>query len=55
MLSGSPATSVNEDSEYNFTPTLTDSDSNDTHTFSITNKPSWASFDSQTGKLSGTP
>ncbi|TLX47714.1 hypothetical protein C1E24_07250, partial [Pseudoalteromonas phenolica] len=55
VLSGSPAASVNEDTEYNFTPTLTDSDTSDTHTFSITNKPSWASFDSQTGKLSGTP
>ncbi|WP_254663592.1 Ig-like domain-containing protein [Pseudoalteromonas sp. BMB] len=55
VLSGTPATSVNEDSEYDFTPTLTDSDTGDTHTFSITNKPSWATFDTQTGKLSGTP
>jgi len=55
VLSGSPATTVNEDSEYSFTPTLTDTDTNDTHTFSITNMPSWASFDTQTGKLSGTP
>ncbi|GEK11095.1 tandem-95 repeat protein [Pseudoalteromonas peptidolytica] len=55
VLSGTPATSVNEDSLYEFTPTLTDSDTNDTHTFSITNSPSWASFNTQTGKLSGTP
>ncbi|WP_010605258.1 Ig-like domain-containing protein [Pseudoalteromonas maricaloris] len=55
VLTGTPATSVNEDSEYDFTPTLTDSDTADTHTFSITNKPSWATFDTQTGKLSGTP
>nr|WP_223192106.1 Ig-like domain-containing protein [Pseudoalteromonas piscicida] len=55
VLTGTPATSVNEDSEYDFTPTLTDSDTSDTHTFSITNRPSWATFDPQTGKLSGTP
>ena len=55
VLSGTPATSVNEDSEYSFTPTLTDPDTGDTFTYSIVNKPSWASFDTQTGKLSGTP
>ncbi|WP_240036198.1 Ig-like domain-containing protein [Pseudoalteromonas sp. A757] len=55
VLSGTPATTVDEDSEYDFTPTLADSDTGDTHTFSITNKPNWATFDTQTGKLSGTP
>ncbi|WP_442792690.1 tandem-95 repeat protein, partial [Pseudoalteromonas sp. T1lg23B] len=55
VLSGTPATSVNEDSAYSFTPTLTDSDSGDTHTFSITNQPTWASFDTSTGALTGTP
>jgi hypothetical protein len=30
-------------------------DANDTLTLSMTNKPAWASFDLQTGELSGTP
>ncbi|WP_125720526.1 tandem-95 repeat protein [Pseudoalteromonas rubra] len=55
VLSGTPQTTVNEDAEYVFEPQLTDSDSDDTHTFVISNKPDWASFDEQTGKLSGTP
>ncbi|PCK32823.1 hypothetical protein CEX98_05150 [Pseudoalteromonas piscicida] len=55
VLSGSPDTSVDEDSVYDFTPTLTDSDTDDTHTYSIVNKPDWAEFDTQTGQLTGTP
>ncbi|WP_405632580.1 Ig-like domain-containing protein, partial [Pseudoalteromonas sp. Ld20] len=55
VLSGSPITSIDEDAEYSFTPTLTDPDTADTQTFSITNKPSWATFDTATGLLSGTP
>ncbi len=55
VLSGSPAISVNELIAYSFTPTLTDSDASDSHTFSIINKPSWASFDTSDGTLSGTP
>ncbi|CAH9067825.1 hypothetical protein PSECIP111951_03909 [Pseudoalteromonas holothuriae] len=55
VLTGTPATSINEDSAYSFTPTLADSDTGDTHTYSITNKPTWASFDTQTGALTGTP
>ncbi|MBE0365842.1 hypothetical protein PULV_b0521 [Pseudoalteromonas ulvae UL12] len=54
-ISGTPQTSVNEDMQYQFTPTAHDEDLSDTLTFSITNKPSWASFDTQTGRLSGTP
>ncbi|OUL56533.1 hypothetical protein B1199_17900 [Pseudoalteromonas ulvae] len=54
-ISGTPQTSVNEDTQYQFTPTAHDEDLSDTLTFSITNKPSWASFDTQTGRLSGTP
>jgi hypothetical protein len=53
-ISGTPATTVDADATYNFTPTASDSDS-DTLTFSISNKPSWATFDTATGKLSGTP
>ncbi|MCL1149835.1 beta strand repeat-containing protein, partial [Shewanella ulleungensis] len=55
VISGTPATSVNEDSAYSFTPTATDADSGDSLTFSITNKPTWASFNSANGQLSGTP
>ncbi|WP_045859381.1 invasin domain 3-containing protein [Teredinibacter purpureus] len=52
---GSPATSVAADSHYNFTPTATDVDAGDTLIFSITNKPTWASYNTTTGELSGTP
>ncbi|MDP5214510.1 Ig-like domain-containing protein [Pseudoalteromonas tunicata] len=54
-ISGTPSTSVNEDSSYQFTPSAYDDDIGDVLTFSITNKPSWAQFDSKTGQLFGTP
>lgn len=53
-ISGTPTTTVDSDSEYSFTPTSEDVD-DDTLTFSVQNKPSWASFNTSTGKLSGTP
>jgi len=53
-ISGQPAITVLQDAAYSFTPTANDIDG-DTLTFSIQNKPSWASFDSSTGKISGTP
>ncbi|WP_345987289.1 tandem-95 repeat protein [Sulfurimonas sp. HSL1-2] len=53
-ISGTPATSVNQDAPYSFTPGAGDIDG-DTLTFSIQNKPSWATFDTATGALSGTP
>ncbi|MDP2571179.1 putative Ig domain-containing protein, partial [Vibrio penaeicida] len=55
VISGMPATTVNEDEAYRFTPTMTDADNGDSHTFSIVNKPVWAMFDTATGTLSGTP
>ncbi|GGI78663.1 GlyGly-CTERM sorting domain-containing protein [Shewanella hanedai] len=55
VISGTPASSVDEDSLYSFTPTLLDADSNDTHSFSVSNKPNWASFNGSNGTLSGTP
>ncbi|QIR15124.1 putative Ig domain-containing protein [Shewanella aestuarii] len=55
VISGSPATSVNEDAVYSFTPSVSDDDTGDTLTFSISNKPTWASFNSSNGQLSGTP
>ncbi|KDM92850.1 Ig-like domain-containing protein [Photobacterium galatheae] len=53
-ISGQPQDQVSEDSAYSFMPQATDIDQ-DTLTFSIQNKPAWASFDPQTGQLSGTP
>ncbi|SEI12628.1 Fibronectin type III domain-containing protein [Rheinheimera pacifica] len=54
QISGSPATSVDQGQAYSFVPTVTDPDG-DTLTFSIQNKPTWASFDTATGALTGTP
>ncbi|HFC53827.1 MAG TPA: hypothetical protein ENJ43_05285 [Gammaproteobacteria bacterium] len=54
-ISGNPPTQVEEDTPYSFKPMAEDSDEGDTLTFSITNPPSWASFDPATGRLSGTP
>ncbi|NOU52353.1 tandem-95 repeat protein [Pseudoalteromonas sp. JBTF-M23] len=53
-ISGQPATSVVEGDSYSFTPIAQDIDSVNL-TFSIENKPTWASFNPQTGELSGTP
>jgi len=53
-ISGTPATAVNADSAYSFTPTATDPGGN-ALTFSIQNQPSWANFSTTTGQLSGTP
>jgi len=54
VISGSPATSVNEGAVYEFTPSASDADG-DALVFDIANPPSWASFDTATGRLSGTP
>jgi hypothetical protein len=53
-ISGTPATSVQATRGYSFTPSASDPDG-DNLTFSIVNKPSWASFSTTTGRLSGTP
>jgi putative Ig domain-containing protein len=53
-ISGTPPTSVTVGGSYNFKPTATDSDHN-TLTFSVTNRPAWASFSSSNGTLSGAP
>jgi len=52
-ISGKPATSVIETRKYEFQPTAKDS-SGGKLTFSISNKPWWATFSSATGLLSGT-
>lgn len=53
-ISGTPTTSVNQDTAYSFQPTASDPDGK-TLTFSVQNKPTWASFDTTTGRLYGTP
>lgn len=53
-ISGTPATSVAAGAAYSFTPTSADADG-DTRTFAIANKPGWATFNTATGALTGTP
>jgi hypothetical protein len=53
-IAGTPSGAVVTDMPYSFTPTATDPDGNKL-TFSIKNSPSWATFNSGTGELSGTP
>ncbi|HKU16591.1 MAG TPA: putative Ig domain-containing protein [Steroidobacteraceae bacterium] len=53
-ISGTPATSVTAGNAYTFQPSAADADGN-TLSFSIQNKPSWATFSTTTGRLSGTP
>jgi hypothetical protein len=53
-ISGQPAATVQAGDRYEFTPVASDLD-NDPLTFSISAKPDWATFDSGTGSLSGTP
>lgn len=53
-ISGSPAANVSVGAAYSFTPTGADPDGQ-TLTFSIANKPSWATFSTSTGRISGTP
>ncbi|MBV1907825.1 MAG: tandem-95 repeat protein, partial [Kangiellaceae bacterium] len=53
-ISGSPATSIAQDDGYSFTPTANDVDG-DALSFSIINSPSWATFNTANGTLTGTP
>jgi hypothetical protein len=53
-ITGTPPTSVNVGAAYSFTPTGSDPDG-DTIAYGIANKPAWATFDTATGRLSGTP
>jgi hypothetical protein len=53
-ITGTPSTSVTAGASYTFTPGATDPDANPL-TFSIANKPAWATFNTSTGRLSGTP
>jgi hypothetical protein len=53
-ISGSPVTAINVGQAYSFKPTATDANG-DALTYSIAGKPSWATFSTSTGLLSGTP
>ncbi len=53
-ISGTPVSTVVAASTYSFQPTAHDTDGN-ALTFSIANKPTWATFSSTTGLLHGTP
>jgi len=54
VISGSSATSVVAGTAYAFTPTASDPDGQKL-TFSVMGAPAWASFNSATGALAGTP
>lgn len=51
---GPPPASINSGTAYSFQPSASDPDG-DPLTFSIQNKPAWATFSTSTGRLSGTP
>lgn len=53
-ISGSPAQAVTAGMAYLFRPQASDPEGQ-ALTFSITNRPNWASFNTATGELSGTP
>ena len=53
-ISGSPALAVVPGQAYSFTPQASDPNG-DPLTFQIENLPGWATFNAQTGRLSGTP
>lgn len=54
IISGTPTDKVSENSNYVFQPSASDPDG-DSLTFAISNRPTWASFNSNSGRLSGTP
>jgi Putative Ig domain len=53
-ISGVPATAAQAGAQYQFQPSASDANG-DRLTFSVINKPTWASFDSLTGRLTGLP
>lgn len=52
-ISGTPVTAISAGSNYSFTPTASGGDA--ALTFSVTGLPSWATFSSSTGAISGIP
>jgi len=53
-ISGTPSTGAGVGKSYSFTPTVADPTKR-ALSFTIVNRPKWASFNSRTGSLSGTP
>lgn len=53
-IAGTPATFVTVGATYDFQPTGSDPDGN-TLTYTIQNKPAWATFTASSGRLTGTP
>src|SRR6516165_7340677 len=53
-ISGTPAADAMVGMVYSFQPSISGASAKKI-TFSITNKPAWATFDTTTGKLTGTP
>lgn len=53
-IAGTPPTAARIGQAYEFRPTAADADG-DPLSFTIANRPPWATFDAQTGRLSGTP
>jgi Putative Ig domain len=54
QISGKSVTTINAGAKYQFVPTASDADGSKL-TFSVQNKPEWASFETTTGALTGTP
>ena len=54
VIGGKPVTTAGTGQPYSFRPTASDADG-DPLTFTVTNKPAWASFDTANGTLYGTP
>jgi Putative Ig domain len=53
-ISGSAPTAVTQGTQYSFVPSAADPNG-DVLTFSIANRPAWATFSAATGRLEGTP
>lgn len=53
-ITGSAILALQAGESYSFTPVASDADG-DSLTFSVSNLPSWASFNNSTGRISGTP
>jgi len=54
-ITGSPDSEIMEDQSYSFEPTVIYLGNIDSITFTISNQPSWADFNEDTGALTGTP
>jgi hypothetical protein len=54
VISGTPPATATVGVAYSWTPTLSDAN-NDPLTLTLSGKPAWASFDSKTGRVYGTP